>query len=73
MTDALQSKVAFAHLSADNSVAVIKMQLPDGGQVEKSLDLVGTARLIHQLSDCLAVLGGAKSAPAPANEKYFQK
>jgi hypothetical protein len=73
MTDALQSKVAFAHLSVDGSVAVIKMQLPNGGQVEKSLDLVATARLIHQLSDCLAVLAGVKPAPTLANEKYFQR
>jgi hypothetical protein len=73
MIDALQSKVAFAHLNEDCTAAVIKMQLPNGGQVEKHLDLVGVARLITQLAEALAVLGGARPAPAISNEKYFQK
>lgn len=59
-----QSKVVFAHLAADMSAVVIKMQLPDaGGQLEKQLDLAGTVRLIHQLADGLAQL---TSRPVPA-------
>jgi hypothetical protein len=72
MSDVLSSKIAFVSSDGDGGY-LLKMQVPDGQQLAFRLDLVSAARLQGGLADAIAVLAGAKPAPAPANEKYFQK